>query len=132
MRYTNISHNDGIKVVETTLKRKGTPTRSKRTTYNLTFSTSKDALWKLNALLLRQHFMRIFEENYIYRLTQEKYKLCLRYIDERHHCVKSVRIRSFSGPYIPAFELNTDQKNSEYEHFSRSEYFLHGREHYKN
>ena len=25
------------------------------------------------------------------------------------HCVKSVRIRSFSGPYFPAFELNTEK-----------------------
>ena len=48
------------------------------------------------------------------------------------HCVKSVRFRSFSGPYYPAFGLNsispysvrmrenTDQKTSEYEHFLRS------------
>ena len=57
------------------------------------------------------------------------------------HCVKSVRIRSYSGPYFPGFGLNTerykvsqrsispysvrmwentDQNNSEYEHFSRS------------
>ena len=35
------------------------------------------------------------------------------------HCVKSVT-QSFSGPYFPAFGLNTDQKNSEYGHFSRS------------
>ena len=54
-------------------------------------------------------------------------------------CVKSVRIRSFSGPYFAAFGQNTvfrteyrnfpysvrmmgntDQKNSEYGHFSRS------------
>ena len=32
--------------------------------------------------------------------------------------VKSARIQSFSGPYFPAFRLNTDQKNSEYGHFS--------------
>ena len=25
------------------------------------------------------------------------------------HCVKSVRIRSFSGPYFPAFGLNTER-----------------------
>ena len=39
------------------------------------------------------------------------------------HCVKSVRIRSFSGPYFFAFRMreNTDQKNSEYGHFSRSD-----------
>ena len=35
------------------------------------------------------------------------------------HCVKSVRIRSFSGPYFPTFGLNTDHKNSEYGHFLR-------------
>ena len=52
-------------------------------------------------------------------------------------CVKSVHIRSFSGPHFSAFELNTeryypysirmrentDQKNSEYRHFLRSVYF---------
>ena len=44
------------------------------------------------------------------------------------HCVKIVRIRSFSGPYFPAFWLNTvqmrentEQKNSEYRHFLRSD-----------
>ena len=31
--------------------------------------------------------------------------------------MKSVRIRSYSGPYFPAFGLNTDQNNSEYGHF---------------
>ena len=36
------------------------------------------------------------------------------------HCVKSVRIQSYSGPYSPTFGLNTDQNNSKYEHFSHS------------
>ena len=26
-----------------------------------------------------------------------------------HHCVKSVRIRSYSGPHFPAFGLNTER-----------------------
>ena len=30
------------------------------------------------------------------------------------YCVKSVRIRSYSGPYFPAVWLNTHQNNSEY------------------
>ena len=48
-----------------------------------------------------------------------------------YRCVKSVRIGSYSGPYFPAFGLNTeryspysvrmrenaDQNNSEYGHF---------------
>ena len=33
------------------------------------------------------------------------------------HCVKSVHIRSYSGPYFPAFGLNTDQNTSEHGHF---------------
>ena len=40
-------------------------------------------------------------------------RLCYFYID---NCVKSVRIRSYSGPYFPTFGLN----NSEYGHFVRS------------
>ena len=39
------------------------------------------------------------------------------------HCVKSVRIRSYSGPHFPVFGLrkNADQNSSEYGHFSRSD-----------
>ena len=33
------------------------------------------------------------------------------------HCVKRVRIRSYSGPYFPTFRLDTDQIMSEYGHF---------------
>ena len=33
------------------------------------------------------------------------------------HCMKSVRIRSYSGPHLPAFGLS----NSEYRHFLLSE-----------
>ena len=43
------------------------------------------------------------------------------------HCVKSVHIRSYSGPYFPAFEMNSakmrenvDQNNPKYGHFSLS------------
>lgn len=36
------------------------------------------------------------------------------------HCVKSVLNRNFFGLYFPAFRLNTDQENSEYQHLSRS------------
>ena len=36
------------------------------------------------------------------------------------HCVKSVRMRSFSSLYFSAFGLNADQKNPEYGHFLHS------------
>ena len=54
--------------------------------------------------------------------SQEKTWAGIRLTDESgtQHCVKSVRIRSYSGPYFPAFGLNTDQTNSEYGVFSRS------------
>ena len=35
-------------------------------------------------------------------------------------CVKSVRIRSYSGPYAVLMRENMDQNNSEYENLSRS------------
>ena len=40
-----------------------------------------------------------------------------------NHCVKSVQMRSFSVPYFPIVQIweNTDQKNSVFGHFSRSE-----------
>ena len=37
------------------------------------------------------------------------------------HCVESVRIRSYSGPYLVRMQENTDQNNSEYGHFLRSD-----------
>ena len=40
-------------------------------------------------------------------------------INSRIHCVKCP-YSEFFGPYFPAFGLNTDQKNSEYRHLSRS------------
>ena len=43
----------------------------------------------------------------------------------RPHCVKRVRIRSFSGPYSPAFGLKTDQKNSKYGRFSHKLFTRH-------
>ena len=41
-------------------------------------------------------------------------------------CVKSVRIRSYSGPYSVRMWKNTDQNNTEYGHFLHSViiYFL--------
>ena len=36
-------------------------------------------------------------------------------------CAKSVRIRSYSGPYAVRMQENTDENNSEYGHFLRSE-----------
>ena len=43
----------------------------------------------------------------------------LKYEDE-FHCVESVRIWRYFGPYFLSLVLNTDQSDSEYGHFSRS------------
>ena len=37
--------------------------------------------------------------------------------------MKSVRIRGYSGLYFPAFGRNTDQNNTEFEHFLHKEIF---------
>ena len=47
-------------------------------------------------------------------LCQVKIYYCLTVLLEVFHCVKSVCICSYSGPYF------SDQNNSEYGHFSRS------------
>ena len=39
--------------------------------------------------------------------------------DSGHHSVKSVRIRSYSGPYSVRIQENTDQNNSENGHFTQ-------------
>ena len=57
----------------------------------------------------------------IFSLTGETMKIL------GFHCVKSVRIRSYSGPNFPTFEFSririfphSDQNNSEYGYFLRS------------
>ena len=39
----------------------------------------------------------------------------------KRHCVKSVRIRSYSAAYSVRMRVNTDQNNSECGHFLRSD-----------
>ena len=54
-----------------------------------------------------------------YFLSRETWSLIR--VRNLKHCVKSVRIRSYSGPYSVRMREIVDQKNSEYRHFSRSE-----------
>ena len=60
-----------------------------------------------SVIIYRRHFLSI---------TAERFQT----IFLNTHCVKSIRIRSYSGLYIPAFGLNTDRNSSEYRHFLRS------------
>ena len=91
------------------------------------FSAKK--FWLTVFLLKHRRFQVNFSGNlssyFLYGFIHQQVKFCSSY----RHCVKNVRIRSFSGPYFPAFELNIstysvrmrenkDQKNSEYGHFS--------------
>ena len=43
----------------------------------------------------------------IYKKSKKGQSFVLKGISFKNHCLKSVRIRRFSGPYIPAFRLNT-------------------------
>ena len=65
-----------------------------------------------------------------YKKSHFLFKVSLANVNKSAETTESVRIRSFSGPYFPAFGLNTerygmrentDQKNSDYGHFSRSD-----------
>ena len=93
----------------------------------------RDSLWNFT----EQLFLRIS----YFQITSQC-RLSIRISHSWKHCVKSVRIWSFSGPYFCAFGLNTkrysvslrthispysaweqentDQKNSKYGHFSLS------------
>ena len=75
------------------------------------------------------HLSNAGEKNWKIRLVTIKFVKYKFFLNSRHlklfslnstlswHCVKSVRIRSCSGSYFPAFVLNTDQSNSEHGHF---------------
>ena len=94
--------------------------------------TNKNEFWKSVVLQLK-----------VWKRPGYRYDLCRREINsykydgnfvkiilynyDIRHCVKSVHVWSYSGPYFPAFGLNievmrenTDQNNSEYGHFLRS------------
>ena len=55
------------------------------------------------------HYVHFIQKNII----KQKLEIAA---SHQSHCVKSVRIRSYSGPHFPAFGLNI----SEYGHFLRS------------
>ena len=93
--YTNIPHEEGIKAVETTLARKGLPTRVIITFLRLILTLNNFIFNTINYLQIKgcamgtkcaptyaNIFMGIFEETYIYGLIKEHCKLYLRYIDD--------------------------------------------------
>ena len=77
--------------------------------------------------------------SWIVRIEKASYMREWQRVVHVYHCVKNARIRTYSGPYFPAFGLNTqrysvsgispysvwmleytDQNNSEYGHFLHS------------
>ena len=78
----------------------------------------KEQLWANTALFFQiivnfKHKLSLF---YCTFITSFKQLLKTRL---KLHCVKSVCIWSFSGPYSVTMMENTDQKNTEYGHFPR-------------
>ena len=69
---------------------------------------SKNHLTLFNILVIR--ILRMFFEIFFFFA-----------IIQTSHCVKSVRIWSYSGPHSVRMRGNTDQNNCEYRHFSRNE-----------
>ena len=59
----------------------------------------KNALWNNKCI---RHSMN--------RIQSKDHRIGIYKNQQNFHCVKSIRIRSYSGPYFPAFGLNTDDK----------------------
>ena len=79
--------------------------------------------------MIRECKGTIFSQGKERKCSESNHKLRIQ--NTTSHCVKNVHIRSYSGPYFPAFGLsispysirmreNTDQHDSKYGHFSRS------------
>ena len=76
-------------------------------------------LLTLNRYMLTGVFMTF--STLLFANTEQKiFEFCFKNFFNKH-CVKSVHIQSFSGRYSVRMWKNTDQKNSEYGHLSRSE-----------
>ena len=82
----------------------------------------KTKLMKLLMTLLSFNSCKVVLRKTVFWCIGATYQLCSIYSHHRvyYHCVKSVRIRCYSGPHAPAFGLKTDQNNSECGHFLRS------------
>ena len=70
-----------------------------------------------NALMETSFYVQWIMET---RLLPEHVFFFLRLTAWMFHCVKSMRIGSYSGPYSVQMLDNRDQNNSKYGHFSRS------------
>ena len=69
-------------------------------------------------ILLAGHL--IFAYNLVFNTTAQEAEEYFR-IPRGMHCVKNVRIQSYSGPYSVRMRENMDQNNSEYGYFLRSD-----------
>ena len=115
----------------------------------IVFFVKKNSSDKCFSRIFRNYSEQLFfccrtQNRFASNAVKPKIYCCFRLTDKKAcllHCVKNVRIRSYSGPYFPTFGLNTerygvslrrispysvqmlenaDQNNSEYRHFSRS------------
>ena len=62
-----------------------------------------------------------FTHYFLFTFTDDARSYKTESIPFPNDCVKSVRIQSFSGPYLVRMRGNTDQKNSECGNFSQSD-----------
>ena len=56
---------------------------------------------------------------YLWLIRSVHLKVISKVLIDNIHCVKSLLILSYSGPFFPSFGLNTDRNNAEYGHFLR-------------
>ena len=70
--------------------------------FNCTRKMNKTSYWSFNKIHTLLGFV-----NYSQIILLRKFEFC-EGLDDHQHCVKSVRIRSYSDPHFPAFRLNTE------------------------
>ena len=75
---------------------------------------------KVRLLVENQKF--IFETKEVLGADTDLLKLnATTHIYHHHiHCVKSVRVRNYSGSHFPAFELNTERYRVSLKHFAKA------------
>ena len=84
-------------------------------------STLLDELEKTDSNILNFQTIKLWKYFLVIALNMMWIKIM---IFSYYHCVKSVRIQSFSVPYSVQMRETANQKNSEYGHLSRSVIYL--------
>ena len=83
---------------------------------------SPDSVSNIWIALREKKHVNIISNKNSFKKNCNMFRSCLYFVklSNYYHCLKSVPIRNYSGPYSVRIRGNTDQNNSEFRHFSPS------------